>query len=99
MLYTSQSKVIDIRACTAEVTPPTGLPSFGGVTEVTPSVSHHKQTQVHRLLLGYPPTLLKTSSPSLVHFLTTLINKSLQTGELHFKAAAVAPLLKKPNLD
>lgn len=48
-----------------------------------------------------PTSLLQTCSSSLLQFDTTLINKSLLTGEIpsRFKTAAVTPLLKKLNLD
>ena len=101
-----KAKVADIRAnivaSTVAVTPRTCSPFLNGSTlcsfdEVTTSallaiISKSKPTSCS--LDPIPTPLLKACSTTVVQLLTTLINKSLQTGEVpvHFKTAVVTPL-------
>ena len=106
-----KTKVDDIRA---KITPsvrslpicpyPTNGSTLSSFTEVAPAELLKILTKSRPTTCSLDPIptpLLKSCSPTLVHFLTTLINKSLQSGEVPapFKTAAVRPLLKKPNLD
>lgn len=81
----------------------TCLPSFNGVTlGIFTEVKLAAPSAV--VARSQPPTCSSephTFTPTLVHFLTTHINKSLQSGEVPicFKTAVVTPLPKKLNLD
>ena len=102
-----EDKIEKTRASTMSVPPPNisvttrcELSSFDttSVEEVVRLVTLSPSKQCSRDPI--PTWLLKDCKTELAPFLTTLINKSLSTGEVPttLKTALITPLLKKPNL-